>query len=113
MFEYKFVAAPKQVRLGGMMRNGPEALTRTLDSEIKTISGTGWEFVRTEILPVTGRWFLLPVTRRQPFMVFRRLLASEERPPVPEMPTSTVPNVRPRRVAPNRASTARPGALPA
>lgn len=110
MFEYKFVAAPKQVRRSGVTLNGPEALTRTLDSEIKMILGTGWDFVRTERLPVKGFWFFLPVTRRQDFMVFRRPVAEAERPVTPQPPAEA--GVRPRRVRARGSATARPsGAL--
>lgn len=110
MFEYKFVAAPKQVRRSGETLNGPEALTRTLDSEIKMILGTGWDFVRTERLPVKGFWFFLPVTRRQDFMVFRRPVAEAERPVVPQPPAPLADaGVRPRRVQAQGRATARPG----
>lgn len=110
MFEYKFVPTPRQVRRSGETLNGPDALTRTLDSEIKVINGNGWEFVRTERLPVEGFWFFIPVTRQQDFMVFRRPLTEVERPVVPLQPTE--PAVRPRRVQARGAVTERPrGAL--
>lgn len=110
MFEYKFVPAPKQVRRGGETLNGPDALTRTLDSEIKMILGTGWDFVRTERLPVKGKWFFLPVTRQQDFMVFRRPVAEEERPMVPQPAVALADAaVRPRRVVARGQATARPG----
>lgn len=110
MFEYKFVPTPKQVRRGGETLNGPDALTRTLDSEIKMILGTGWDFVRTERLPVKGTWFFLPVTRQQDFMVFRRPVAEAERPVVPQ-PVAALADVgvRPRRVQARGHATSRPG----
>lgn len=109
MFEYKFVPTPKQVRRGGETLNGPDALTRTLDSEIKMILGTGWDFVRTERLPVKGKWFFLPVTRQQDFMVFRRPVAEAERPVVPPMAALADAGVRPRRVHARGHATSRPG----
>lgn len=109
MFEYKFMPAPRQVRRGVTMVNDASALTRTLDSEINLVAGSGWEFLRTEKMPVKERWFLLAVTRQRDFMIFRRPLAPAEIPPMPEAPAATV---RPRRVRPRRAAPVeRPGGI--
>ena len=110
MYEYKFMPAPRQVRKGQVTQNDGDALTRTLDSEISLIAHGGWEFVRTERMPVTGRWLFLPVRRQQEFMVFRRPLSEPERPAIPVMETAQT--VRPRRIQPTgTTATARPGSV--
>ena len=105
MYEYKFMPAPKQVRKGQVTQNDGDALTRTLDSEISLIAHGGWEFLRTERMPVTGRWLFLPVRRQQEFMVFRR--PTDIRAHVPlligprpgeSVDTWREPGVKPRRV---------------
>lgn len=96
MFEYKFLPAPKQVKRGAAMQNAPDALTRTLDSEINLVAGSGWEFVGTDRIPVKGRWLFLPVTRQKDFLIFRRPLGEAEKPHIPD--TAAAAPVRPRRV---------------
>lgn len=106
MYEYKFLPAPAQVRRGASTRNGADALTRRLDSEINLVAGLGWEFLRTERMPVKGRWLFLPVTRQRDYLIFRRPLSAAERPHIPD---PAVPAVRPRRVrAQGLAVRARP-----
>jgi hypothetical protein len=107
MYEYKFLPAPAQVQKGASTLNGADGLTRTLDSEINLVAGSGWEFLRTERMPVKGRWLFLPVTRQRDYLIFRRPLSEAERPHIPQ---TDAPAVRPRRVqtqgAPGRT---RPG----
>ncbi len=112
MYEYKFLPAPKQVKRGELTLNDSDALTRTLDSEINLVVGIGWEFLRTERVPVRRRWLFLPLTRQQDFLIFRRPLTEAETPYIPETPCA--PSVRPRRVQlRGSAATARPIAAPA
>lgn len=107
MFEYKFMPAPKQVRKGTAVVNDAHALTRRLDSEINLVTGSGWEFVRAEKVPVKERWLFIPVTRQRDYLIFRRPISAAEEPRIPEAVT---PLVRPRRVRPRRVvPNERPG----
>lgn len=109
MYEYKFLPAPKQVKRGELTLNDSDGLTRTIGSEINLVAGAGWEFLRTETMPVRGRWLFLPVTRRQDFLIFRRPLTEAEVPHIPDV--DCAPSVRPRRVQRRGGgATARPSA---
>jgi hypothetical protein len=83
-------------------------LPASMDSEVNLLAGGGWEYLRTDRVPVRKRRFLfLYSTTYRDVMVFRRAMAG---PRLVEMEQKTAPevSVRPRRVVAKR----RPGVRP-
>ncbi|GAB4383914.1 hypothetical protein [Albidovulum sp.] len=109
MFEYKFVAAPRQKISVGRMANADIAMAGSLDGEVNLIAQGGWEYLRRDSFPFRERRFLFfEVTRYRDVLVFRREMAGE-RParPGPQPPRAPGQPIRPRRVRARREAGAR------
>lgn len=79
-----------------------------MDSEVNLLAGGGWEYLRTDRLPVRKRRFLfLHSTTYHDVMVFRRAMTGPRLVEVAPEPAAEA-NIRPRRVVAKR----RPGMRP-
>jgi len=73
-FEYKTVAAPeKGKRLRGLT-TASERVAAAFEKILQAEAMDGWEYLRTDLLPVTERasWFARPRETHRAVMVFRR-----------------------------------------
>lgn len=107
--EYKVVAAPRRPRKTRGVRGTQARFAETLAALMNDMAGEGWEFQRSETLPVEERSGLFGRrTSEQTMLVFRRLRAAEGGTAEQPIPL----NVTARRAAPGRAApplTAVPG----
>jgi len=77
-FEYKTVAAPERgVRRRGL-HGAAERVAAAFDEILQAEAVDGWEYLRTDLLPVTERsgWFARPREMHRAVMVFRRGVAA-------------------------------------
>ena len=77
-FEYKTVAAPeKGKRLRGLT-SASERVAAAFEEILDAEAVDGWEYLRTDLLPVTERagWFSRPREMHRAVMVFRREVVS-------------------------------------
>jgi hypothetical protein len=77
-FEYKTVAAPEKGKRMRGLHNASERVAAAFDAILQTEAVDGWEYLRTDLLPVTERsgWFARPREMHRAVMVFRRALAT-------------------------------------
>ncbi|WP_340110491.1 hypothetical protein [Pikeienuella sp. HZG-20] len=88
-YTYKTVAAPRRVRKARGVKGPDAALARAMDEIIAAEAAAGWEYLRTDALPVEegGGFFSRATTTWRAVLVFRREAAPRRAPapdPAPE-----------------------------
>ncbi len=85
-FEYKVVGAPEKARRRRGAKTGSERLAMAFEEVLQAEAIDGWEYVRTDVVPVTERagWFSRSREVTRAVMVFRRPLEAAWRRPGPE-----------------------------
>ncbi|MEX2519033.1 MAG: DUF4177 domain-containing protein [Paracoccaceae bacterium] len=99
-FSYKTVAAPRRPKKARGVK-GPDALlAHAMDELIAAESASGWEYLRTDSLPVEegGGMFSRPTTIWRALLVFRRPAAGRAERAAPP-PASPAPEFEPRNPA--------------
>lgn len=84
-FEYRVVPAPKRGKRGRGIKGPEERFAHALETAMNAMAADGWDYVRTDALPVEERTGLTSkVTTFQHMLVFRRAIpASTEKPVEP------------------------------
>lgn len=79
-FEYQVIPTPRKPRRAKGKKTNADRFAHMLTEEINAQAALGWEFVRSETLPMDERpgMFKKPVETYQTVMVFRREIASDE-----------------------------------
>lgn len=91
-YRYKTVAAPRRAKKTRGVRGADALLAHAMGEIISRESVDGWEYVRTDSLPVEegGGFFSRPKTTWRAVIVFRQALATPLREvPMPEAPRRT------------------------
>lgn len=100
-YSYKTVAAPRRARKAKGVKGADALLAHAMGELISEEAAGGWEYVRTDSLPVEegGGLFSRPVTTWRAVMTFRR---AEEAAPQREkaQPQRAAAQPRQRRVSP-------------
>jgi hypothetical protein len=75
-FEYKTVGAPERAKRKRGLRTGSDRAAAAFDDVLQAEAVDGWEYLRTDLLPVTDRagWFGRAREMHRAVMVFRRPL---------------------------------------
>ena len=73
-FEYKTVGAPERGKRQRGLRTGSDRVAAAFEEILRAEAVDGWEYLRTDLLPVTERagWFSRAHEVHRAVMVFRR-----------------------------------------
>ncbi len=73
-YEYKVVGAPEKPRRVRGAKSGSDRLAVAFEEVLREEAVDGWEYLRTDTLPITEKtsWFAHPREVRRAVMVFRR-----------------------------------------
>jgi hypothetical protein len=73
-FEYKTIAAPEKGKRGRGLHGAAARVAAAFDEILEAEAVDGWEYMRTDVLPVTERsgWLARPRQMQLAVMVFRR-----------------------------------------
>ena len=85
-YEYKVVGAPEKPKRRRGAKTGSDRLAVAFEEVLQAEAVEGWEYLRTDTVPVTERsgWFSPTRTVSRAVMVFRRPLEAVWRRPGPE-----------------------------
>jgi hypothetical protein len=80
-YAYKCVAAPRKARKTREHRTPAAALVAAMEEAIATEAASGWEYLRTDLVPMEAKsgWFSTVVETHQGVMVFRRAVGGPAR----------------------------------
>lgn len=112
-YTYKCVVAPRRVKKSREHRTPAEALVAAMEAAIAAEAAQGWEYLRTDLLPmeVKSGFMSSPTETHQGVMVFRRAVRLETYEPTPQPEPRPATQSRPRAepvVAPPRRGDADP-----
>lgn len=81
MYEYKVVGAPERAKRARGARTRTDRVARALQDLINAEAVDGWEYQRTDLLPVEERpgFFSRPRETHRAVLIFRRLDAAARR----------------------------------
>lgn len=98
-FEYKVIGAPEKTRRRRGAKTGSERLAVAFEEVLQAEAVDGWEYVRTDVVPVTERagWFSHSREVSRAVMVFRRPLEAVWRRPGPDERARQTESAAPRR----------------
>ena len=87
-YEYKVLPTPRRPRKSKGVKGEPARFASVLTDEMNTAAVGGWEFYRTEVLPMDAKpgRFKSRVEVHQSVMVFRRVIEDETTADLPESP---------------------------
>ena len=88
-FEYKVIPTPRRPKRAKGVKGEPARFANVLTDAINEIAIDGWEFYKTETLPMDAKpgWFSKRVEMFQSVMVFRRVMVVSpvEEPATPDL----------------------------
>ena len=95
-FEYKTVGAPEKGLRKRGLRSQSDRVAYAFEKLLKAEATDGWEYLRTDLLPVTERagWFGRGHEMHRAVMVFRRSLERAQSAPTLFSPVESAPQQR-------------------
>ena len=119
-FEYKAIGAPERAKRKRGLRSQSDRVAAAFEEVLRAEAVDGWEYLRTDLLPVTERagWFRRGHEVHRAVMVFRRPLAQaapveseatpRQAPVAPPAATPVAPTAPVRALAPEPELSANP-----
>lgn len=95
-YSYKTVAAPRRARKAKGIKGQEALLAHAMGEIITAETAGGWEYIRTDSLPVEegGGLFSRPVTTWRAILIFRRPVAARAAAPASPAPAPREPFLR-------------------